>query len=86
MPSLDRRAPRILGVRTVGALVIRADHLHRPASRQVIQREIDGRAPVVFRSLRRIGHQPPLGRGRRIPEDLRHVPGSVRVVDEQPVA
>src|SRR6185295_16936520 len=45
-----------------------------------------GRAAIVLRSLRRIRHEPAQLGWRGVPEDLRDVPGPVRIVDQEPEA
>src|SRR3989442_13066983 len=86
MPSLKRSAAGVIGKRARRHFIIGARHFDGSSGRQIIEREIDGTATVVARTLSGISDEnPSFGRGG-IPEDFRDVPGAVGIVDQQAVA
>ena len=79
---LLRRAPRIVRVGSVGHLVVATDHLDGLARLPIEQRQIHGHATVVPRTLRGVGDENAVVGRRRFPEDLRHEPGPIAVVNQ----
>src|SRR6266481_797031 len=86
MPALQRSAAGIIGEGARGHFVVGAGHLDGLAGFQIVQSEIDGAATIVARALSGIGDEDFAFRWGRLPEDLRYVPGAVRVVNQQAVA
>src|SRR5258708_6536663 len=86
MPTLQRSATGIIGEGTLGHLVVCAGHLDGLAGFQIVQSEIDSAATIVARALRGIGDKDFAFRWGRLPEDLRYVPGAVRVMNQQGVS
>src|SRR5882724_404170 len=70
---------------TVGGLVVSADHFHRLSCLQAVESNINGATAVVARPLSWVGNEHFLVVRRRFPEHFGHIPGPVRIMNEQPV-
>src|SRR5215213_9524803 len=84
-PPLLGRAARVADVRALRHLVVLAGHRDLSAGLQVVEREVDGAAPVVARALRGVGDELLLVGGRNVPEDFGDRPGAVAVEDREAV-
>src|SRR5882672_12103361 len=83
MPALPRRAAGVVGIGTIGHLVVAADHGNRLAGLAMVEGEIDGAASIVPRALSRVGDENVLLLRRRVPEHLRDVPRPITVMDQE---
>src|SRR5689334_17609451 len=70
----------------IGRLIISADHLDRSSVLEIVECEIDCGAAVVTRTLGGIGNKNLFVLRRSIPENLRHIPRTITVVDQQTIA
>src|SRR5438876_2318172 len=79
------RAAAVIGMRSLGHLVISTRHLHGAARGAIEKCQVDSATAVVPRPMSRICDVLMLVRRRGVPEDLRDVPGAIRVVDQQAI-
>src|SRR6266567_6597240 len=82
MPALPRRAAGVVGVRTIGHLVVAADHRNGLAGLAMVEGEIDGAASIVPRTLGWVGDENVQLLRRRVPEHLRDVTRPITVMDQ----
>src|SRR5436305_13891710 len=86
MPALQGSAAGIIWEGAVGQFVIGCGQLDGLAGFQIVQSEIDGAPTIVARALRGIGYENLALGWRGVPENLRYIPRTIGVVNEQSVA
>ena len=86
MPTLQGSAAEKRGKRARRHFVVQTWHFDGLTGNEVVESEIDGTAAIVFGAFIRIGDEDFAFGRRDVPENFGDVPGTVRVVDEQPVA
>ena len=75
-----------IGVRRPGAVIREAWHFDCPPVGEAVERQVHRAVAVVAGACRRVGAGIALVLPSRLPEDLRHSPGAVGVVDQETVA
>src|SRR6185295_3092225 len=76
----------VVDMRALGHLVVSGRHHDFFAGFQIKQRQVNRAASIVTRALSRISHELFLVGRRSVPEDLRHRPRPIPVVNDQSVA